>query len=178
MEDVTLSSTSDIHLLAKVIEQHISNQWEAVFQAHRDEMVARYEELGDAVYAIYGAQLFKPVHAAMKAAGLKAVPKLPGNLNDSREWGDDETDRQRWMWSRITRTDGQAIGTIVIIYYHDHEAIRLPRQMGVIALEETSKGAVIKALSQRSPDFASAKDMKAEVAEYFAWLAEQESQPE
>jgi hypothetical protein len=178
MEDVTLSSTTDIHMLAKVIDQHISDHWEVVFQAHRDEMVARYEELGDAVYAIYSTQLFKPVHSAMKVAGLMAMPKLPGKLNDSREWGDDETDRQRWMWSRITRSDGQAIGTIVIIYYHDHETIRLPRRMGVIALEETSKGAVIQALSQRSPEFATAKDMKAEVADYFAWLAEQEAKTE
>ncbi len=165
----------DIQAVGRVIQQHIREQWDSVFQTKRDEMVEKYPEIGDSVYAIYGTALFKPVHKAMKAAGLKATPSLPGKLGISREWGDDESDRQRWMWSKITRAeDGSALGTIVIVYHHDHVEVRIPRPMEVIALEESGKAAVIEALSRRSPEFAVAKDINAEYADYLASLAEEE----
>lgn len=169
------NANSDIQAVGRAIEQHIHDQWDSVFQAKRDEMVKKYPEIGESVYAIYGAALFGPVHAAMKEAGLKATPRLPGKLDISREWGDDESDRQRWMWSKITRVaDGSALGTVAIVYHHDHVEIRIPRPMEVIVLEEAGKAAVIEALSQRSPEFAAAKDANAEYADYLAWLAEQE----
>lgn len=164
----------DIHALAAYIQQHIYEQWEVSFQHTRQKMVDLYDQLGDSVYAIYGQHLFQPIHDQFKTLGFRAVPRLPGSLPISREWGDDDRDRQRWMWSKINAPDGTALGTIVTVFFHDHVEIRIPRAFQVIALAETSQGAVIRALSQLSADFKAAIDMKAEIAHYMQAL-EQES---
>jgi hypothetical protein len=158
--------SSDIFTIANYVQQYVNEHWNAIFQENRDEMVRLYPEIGDSVYGVYGNKLFKVLHEEFKANGLRATPKLPGSLNMSREWGDDERDRQRWMWSKIIGADGTAIGTIVTVFYHDHIEIRIPRVFQIIALKETSKSAVIEALSQMSSDFANAMDMKTEVALY------------
>jgi hypothetical protein len=160
------NNSSDIFTIGRYVQQYINENWQVVFQAERDEMVRLYPEIGDSVYGVYGNKLFKALHEEFKANGLRATPKLPGSLNISREWGEDERDRQRWMWSKIVGQDGKAVGTIVTIFYHDHVEIRIPRVFKVIALKETSKGAVIEALSQMSADFAYAMDMKEEIELY------------
>jgi hypothetical protein len=165
-----------IYALAEWIQQQINEQWEAVFQAHHAAMVAAYPELGDGVYGIYGEALFKPIRAEMKQAGFKTTPRLPfGSFSISREWGP-EANRERWFWSKITGVDGAAIGTIAVVFYHDHEAIRIPGPCKIIALEETTKGAVIAALSQRVPEFATAVEAKIEIAAYLASLEAGQSQ--
>jgi hypothetical protein len=160
-------ASRDIFALGRYIEQHIAENWEAVFLQNRDEMIARYAEIGDTVYGIYGTRLFRPVHDEMRLVGLKATPRLPGNFNTSREWGDDETDRQRWMWSKITEANGTPFGTIVTLFFHDHEQIRIPRPFQVIALAETAKNDVVKALSALSPDFKNALEARVEYAQYY-----------
>lgn len=163
------NNSRDISTIGRYVQQHVDQHWEPVFLSMRDEMIASYDELGDAVYGVYGAKLFKPVHDQFKALGLRANSRLPGNLNISREWGDDDSDRQRWMWSKIT-VDGTAIGTIVTVFYHDHIQIRIPRSFRIIPLEAVSKGDVIRALSEMSDDFRNALDMTEEIAEYMAQL--------
>jgi hypothetical protein len=163
------SQRRDIHALARYVERHLSADWEAAFEDTKAEMLGRYEEIGDSVYAIYGTRLFRPVQDQFKAAGLRAAPRLPfGNFSSSREWGP-EDDRQRWFWSKIT-ADSESLGTIVVVFYHDHEQIRIPRPPGIHTLEVTSRGAVVRALSQLSPEFGEALDMKAEIAQYMASL--------
>src|SRR5512134_1481334 len=115
----------DIHRLARLIQQHVDQQWQNVFRNTQEEMAERYAEIGDGVYGIYGTQLFRPVLDALKAAGLRSKPRLPyGNFTISREWGP-EDDRQRWFWSKITSADGAALGTIAIVFYHDHIQLRI-----------------------------------------------------
>lgn len=160
------NNSSDIFTIGRYVQQYVNEHWDAVFQTERDEMVRLYPEIGDSVYGVYGNKLFKVLHEEFKANGLRATPKLPGSLNLSREWGDDDRDRQRWMWSKIIGADGTAIGTIVTVFYHDHIEIRIPRVFQIIAIKETSKGAVIEALSRMSADFANAMDMKQEFALY------------
>jgi hypothetical protein len=70
------------------------------------------------------------------------------------------------MWSKISTTDGAPVGTIAIVFWHDHTQIRIPRPFQVIALEETTKGDVIKALSALSPDFKAALEARVEYADY------------
>lgn len=158
----------DIHSIGRYVQEHINQQWESSFQQCQRKMLALYPQLGDSVYAIYGKHLFQKVHEHFKTVGLQASPRLSGSLMTSREWGDSESERQRWMWSKISRSDGSAIGTIVIVVFHDHTQIRIPRAFQVIALEVNSPAAVIKALSALSPDFKNAPDMKQEVADYLA----------
>jgi hypothetical protein len=163
------SGSSDIHALARYIQQHIDDNWEMVYQQNREEMARRYGEIGDTVYGIYGARLFRPVHAQMKEEGLRATPRLPGHFNSSREWGP-EDERERWMWSKITTAEGAAVGTIVTVFYHDHLQIRIPRAFRVIPLEATGKRAVVAALSRRSAEFGDALEARIEIAQYLASL--------
>lgn len=159
----------DIFTLGRYIEQHIAANWEPIFLSNRDEMIARYDEIGDAVYGLYGTRLFRSIHDQLCLVGLKATPRLPGRFDSSREWGEDETDRQRWMWSKITATaDGTPFVTIVTVFFHDHVEIRIPRPFQIIALKETSKADVVKALSTLSADFKNALEARIEYAQYYA----------
>lgn len=166
------SKSRDIHTLASYIERYLAEAWEPVFIHNRDEMVRLYPEIGDSVYGIYGKHLFRALHEQFKEAGLRSTPRLPfGGFSDSREWGPEE-DRQRWFWSKITTTDGSVLGTIALAFYHDHIEIRIPRPPRVMALEESSKGAVLAALGRLSPDFKAATEARIEIAEYLAQLAQ------
>jgi hypothetical protein len=166
----------DIHAIARYIQQHVDQQWETVFQQYRDKMLAAYDDIGEAVYGMYGLYLFRPVHAQFKQVGLKATPRLPGNLDRSREWGS-EDDRQRWMWSKLTSTeDGQPIGTLVTVYYHDHIVVRVPRAPRIICLEVVHKAEVIAVLSAHSVDFSQALDARAEYALYLQSLETESSE--
>lgn len=164
----------NIHTLAKYLQHYLDQNTQPIFKIHQAEMERLYPEIGDSVYGIYGKHLFQSVNEQLKAAGLRSTPRLPfGGFSASREFGPEE-DRQRWFWSKITTTDGdgETLGTIALAFYHDHVQIRIPRPMRVMALTETSKGAVIAALSRISPDFATAVDAKTEIAEYLAQLAQ------
>jgi hypothetical protein len=157
---------SDIFALGRYVQAHVDSHWETVFQAVYETMVARYDELGDGVYGLYGTALFKPIHAQFREAGWRVQPRLPGNFGISREWGDDERDRQRWMWSKITAPDGTVWGTIATGFYHDHCEIRIPRPFRIIALRESTKGEVVKALTTQLPEFGNALEATIEYAEY------------
>jgi hypothetical protein len=167
-----LRSDSDIFAIARFIEQHVTAHWDGVFQACRQEMIDRYDEIGDAVYGLYATRLFQPILKEMRKVGLKSAPRLPtGGFADSREWGEDEADRQRWFWSKITKVgttqDVTALGTIAVAFHHDHLQIRIPRPMQIMALTETSKGAVVAALSRLSPEFGQALEARVEYAAYY-----------
>jgi hypothetical protein len=164
----------DIHSLARYIQRHVDEHWEAIYNDTRPEMVDKFPQIGDTVYGIYGSHLFKPVHDQLKQVGLRATPRLPGHFMSSREWGP-EDERQRWMWSKITLDNGAAVGTIAVAFYHDHNEIRIPRAFKIVALDETAKGAVIAALSRLYPDFETAQDAKTEIAAYLAQMASQDS---
>lgn len=164
---------TDIHALAGYIQQHVDAEWQRLFEAMHGEMVAKYDQLGEGVYGLYGARLFKPIHQQLKAIGWRATPHLPGNLNISREWGDSEADRQRWLWSKVTREDGSAAGTIATVFHHDHTAIRIPRGMEIIGLEAVSKREVVAALSAHAAEFGTALEAREEYAQYLEYLAAQ-----
>jgi hypothetical protein len=133
-----------------------------------------YQEIGDGAYGLYLDFLFKPIYRELKNSGFSVQPKLPGNLNISREWGNaDETDQQRWMWSVLKHADGSDCGTIVVEVFHDHTQFRLPKPPAIRFLNLTKRQDIIAELSRISSDFAKAKDMKAEYADYLAKLSEE-----
>ena len=161
----------DINAIARAIETYVGATWEEVLQKNAAKLATAYEKAGDMAYGTYLDLLFRPVARRLKQIGLRAVPRLPGEFDISREWGvPDETDQQRWMWSTIRSAEEADVGTIVTITYHDHTCFRLPRAPGVIALTETGKEAVIDALSRRSADFAAAREASIEIAEYLQSL--------
>lgn len=158
----------DIQSVAKFLEQHVNQHYDAVFQGMKQEMIDLYPTLGDTVYGKYIDALMRPAIETLKAKRVKSRPRLPGSLMPSREWGA-ETERQRWMWSKIS-TEDRDLGTIAFGFYHDHEQIRIPRAPQIVALDATAKRDVIAALSAQFPEFADAIDMKQEIAEYMAQM--------
>lgn len=174
MNDTTLffadTEGNDIFALGRYLQAYVNAHWDRVFHAVQPTMVARYDELGNGVYGLYGTAMFKPIHAQFKAIGWRVQPRLPGNFNISREWGDVERDRQRWMWSKITAADGTAWGTIATGYYHDHCEIRIPRPFRIIALKETTKAEVVRALARQLPEFGTALEAHIEYAQYLESL--------
>ena len=142
----------DIFALGHRIERHIAESWQAILQTKHDRLLEVFEKAGDAAYGTYGTLLFRPVRRQLEQAGLRASPRLPGDFEISREWGNaDESDQQRWMWSTIKTAAGEPLGTIVTLFHHDHTRFRVPRQPGIIALREIDKAAVEAELSRRSP---------------------------
>jgi hypothetical protein len=168
----TLKPESDIFEIAKFIEDHINANWQLVLDANQKKLLNAYRKAGDAAYGTYLELLFKEVHKALRAAKLTIIPRLPGEFDISREWGNaDETDQQRWMWSTIKPIgQGEPLGTIVTITYHDHSQFCLPRAPGVFAIEAVGKEAVVESLAQRSEDFKAAREASIEIAEYLASL--------
>jgi hypothetical protein len=157
---------TDISALGRYIERHVEENWLDAYENNEKEIEDLYNKIGDGAYGLYGQHLFKPIHEQLKEAGLRSRPKLPfGNFSISREWGP-EDDRQRWFWSKISTEEGAPLGTIVVIFYHDHFKVRIPRPPGIIALEETAKENVINVLSALSPEFGEALEAKAEYALY------------
>ena len=168
---LTGDKEADIHNVVRYIERHIAENWEVILQSKHDKLLDAYNRAGDMAYGTYLNLLFRPVHRHLKQVGLRLAPKLPGDFEISREWGNkEETDQQRWMWSSIESAEGETLGTIVTITYHDHSQFRVPRQPGVLGLTETGKEAVVEALSSCSADFKEAREASIEIAEYLQSL--------
>ncbi|MBB6097491.1 hypothetical protein HNR42_000908 [Deinobacterium chartae] len=158
----------DIHALADRLQSTIDTRWKALLEEHADRLADAYARGGDLAYGSYLGLLFRPLNRELKRSGLRLIPDLPGNMERSREWGSDAagTDQQRWMWSRVERGQGEPLGTLVTVVYHDHTRFRLPRAPRVLALEATDDAAVIRALSQRHHEFETAPEFTVEVAAY------------
>jgi Family of unknown function (DUF6022) len=162
---------SDILAIAQYIEAHIALNWQSLIHKNIDKLVGVFNKAGDMAYGMYLGWLFLPIHKQLKQAELRPEPRFPGDFNISREWGNQEqTDQQRWMWSTINSTEGKPLGTIVTITYHDHTQFRIPQKPQIIALTETSKEAIVEALSHRSVEFKNALEFKIEYAEYLRSL--------
>lgn len=71
-----LTPTSDIHTIGRYIQHHIHQNWQPIYHNLHAEMIARYPEMGDTVYGLYGQKLFRPVHNHFKQVGLRAIPRL------------------------------------------------------------------------------------------------------
>ncbi len=167
--------SADIFTLAAEFTATINATWEKVLDKNEAKLIDAYARGGDMAYGTYLDALFRPIHKRLRELGLKIKPRLPGDFNTSREWGvPDESDQQRWMWSAIKDAEGNPIGTLVTITYHDHTQFRLPRPPALFALAETGKAAVVAALSQRSEDFKNALEFPEEYALYLKMLEEQE----
>jgi Family of unknown function (DUF6022) len=165
-------SDGDIFAITRFVEAHVNDNWQVILDKHHTKLLAAYEKAGEMAYGSFLELLFKEPHKQLRAAGLRAWPRLPGKFDISREWGNaDETDQQRWMWSTVRPlVKGNALGTLVTITYHDHSRFHAPRAPGVFALRETGKEAVVESLSQRSQEFRQAREASIEIAEYLASL--------
>jgi hypothetical protein len=70
----------------------------------------------------------------------------------------------------VQKVNGEALGTLVVIVYHDHTMFRIPRQPEILSLDEIGKEVVVKTLSERSSDFAAAQEASVEITAYLEGL--------
>lgn len=165
----TIHAKSPVSSIALFIQEHITQNWELTLKNHPLKLLKAYEEMSEAAYGVYCQLLLKPVIIALRKLGYRMHPKLPGDLNISREWGE-EQHRERWIWTTLKYPDGSDCGTIVMKIFHDHTRFRIPEMPLVSALKVTSRQEIIARLSAISPDFAQAKDTKTEYIEYLESL--------
>jgi hypothetical protein len=171
--------TADVHTISQHIQSQIDAHWKATLEQNAAKLEDAYARAGDMAYGTYLGLLFRPINRQLKAAGFKLEPDLPGDLDLSREWGNgiDETQQQRWMWSLIRRENGEPVGAIAVVIFHDHSGFKLPQAPLVVALKQASNAEVVEALSAQQPTFGEAKAFTVEVEEYLAAEALEQSNP-
>ena len=151
-------NTFKIDLIGTYIKKYVDERWQQVLQESEEEFVRMFDKVGEgAAYGTYAQRLFRPVHEQLKKSGFHSEPGFPGTLSTSREWGP-LSRRERWMWSVVNTAQGVPLGAIVILYFHDHTAFRIPHPPGVLALAATNTNAIVRALSRKSAHFKNAED--------------------
>jgi len=127
-------------------QARLDERWRSCWQAHLAEIESAYERLGEPAYGVYARELFRPVEDELRLANLTCEPMLPGAFPSSEErWGRWE-ERERRFWSVVRDGDGHALGTLVTRYFHDHTKLRIPRSPLVLALRETDREAITRAV--------------------------------
>jgi hypothetical protein len=129
------SHDGGIYTLARFITRHVTAQWQRVLEENFAHLSSSSGLADDTLYCLYVKLLFDPVNQALERAGFAANPVLPGSFARSREWGP-EHERQRWLWSKITSPRGEAVGSLLVIFYHDHTQLRIPRAPLILPLQE------------------------------------------
>lgn len=159
----------DIHALAERIQALVDDQLADILPAQQQDYDERFLRDGDMAYGALNTQLFQPVRTLLTELGLKADPRLPGDFQESREWGNaEETHQQRWMWSMIKDAGGQAVGAIAVGSHHDHSRFTLPRSPEVVGVSATNWDGVIRELGEKMPEFAKAPSFRLWYQDYLA----------
>jgi hypothetical protein len=161
--DVTLphQARTNIHALGQFLQSFLDRHTEVLLNEHTEHYQQLFETMGDMAYGKFNTLLFTPVRRALEKAGLKAVPRLPGSFQRSREWGNaEETHQQRWFTSRIVRADEAPLGTLAVGSHHDHSKFRLPRSPEIVALDATRPTDVVAALSEVHIEYGQAEEFK------------------
>lgn len=165
----TTAASTDIHRLGVQIQDLVDQTLALILPGKQEDYEARFERDGDMAYGALNTQLFQPVRTLLSELGLKAEPRLPGDFQESREWGNvDETHQQRWMWSMILTSSGEIAGAIAVGSHHDHSRFRLPRSPEVLSLSAKDWDAAVCELGERLPEFAQAKSFRLWYQEYLA----------
>lgn len=157
--DMFLTETDEItiHTLASYIKDYSQKQWQSVLRANQVELEHMFDTIGEgAAYGTYATKLLQPIQQQLKRIGYASKPSFPGTLSTSREWGP-QRERERWMWCVVRRANEAPLGTLVIVYCHDHTRFRIPRSPDVLALEQTETTAIVEALSHMSAAFKNAE---------------------
>jgi hypothetical protein len=134
-----------IETIAAYAQQYMDEHWQETWQQHLPEIRRVYQKAGEPAYGVYARKLFSPLEAELEQAGLTCEQSLPGQFPLSREQGPQEK-RERRFWTMIRQEDGEALGTLLTHYYHDHTQLRIPQAPKMLPLAETEAAAVEQAL--------------------------------
>ena len=129
------SHDGGIHTVARFIARCIRANYQRMFEQNFGHLTEPHGLMDDRVYQQYLKLLFEPVEEALRGGGFAARPALADSFAMAREWGP-EHERQKWLWSKISSPTGQLLGTLLVIFYHDHTQVRIPRPPLVLPLQE------------------------------------------
>lgn len=157
----------DIQAIGVYAKRHVDTNWKAVLAKNTAKLDDAFARGGDMAYGTYLGLLLRPLMRSLAGSGLTASPRLPGQFDISREWGNsDETQQQRWMWSLVLDSENRNLGTLVTVIHHDHSRFRLPQPPEIFAIAENTKQQIVEALSQRSDGFREALEFNEWYANY------------
>lgn len=135
-----------IESLAAYVQQFTDENWQRVWEQTLPKAIVLYEKAGDPAYAVFAQALFQPLAGDLASVDLIAQPHLPGDLSWSwEEWGPQQ-ERERRLVSIVSQKDGEALGTLVIRFFHDHTQLRLPRPPIISPLREIDREAIAQAV--------------------------------
>lgn len=139
-----------IHTLASYLREFIQERWEPVLQENLPELLQLFEKAGEPTYGVYGQKLLGPVFEQIQKAGFSLQGGRGTPPTQSVEyWGPPE-ERERCAWYLVKQADGNALGTLVYRFFHDHTRFRVPRAPAIVALQETEESAILSRLSRAS----------------------------
>ncbi|HEY7416546.1 MAG TPA: DUF6022 family protein [Ktedonobacteraceae bacterium] len=135
-----------IETLAAYVQQFTDENWQRIWEQMLPKATVFHEKGGDHAYAVFALPLFQPLAEELASVDLIAQPHLPGDLSWSwEEWGPQQ-ERERRLASVVSQKDGEALGTLVIRFFHDHTQLRLPRPLIISSLRETDREAIAQAI--------------------------------
>ena len=135
VEAISLNGRT-IETVATYVQQHIDTHWQEVMEQHRPALEAIFARAAEQVYARYSQELFQPLAASLKQAGLICDPAFPGTIPLSREqWGPQE-ERERRFWCVLRGENEDVLGTLLTCYFHDHTQFCIPRSPLVLASDQ------------------------------------------
>src|SRR5580698_8719078 len=130
----SLAVESDVFGVAAFVHATVVETWMACWDQELSTLRRLWETVGEPAYGRFTSRLFRPVEAALEEQGFVCEPRLPGNLRLSEErWGSPR-DRERRMWSLVSR-EHCPIGVLVTRFFHDHTALRLPSPPAIVGLD-------------------------------------------
>ncbi|QBD83007.1 hypothetical protein EPA93_46415 [Ktedonosporobacter rubrisoli] len=140
-----------IHTLASYIKQYIHEKCQSLLQEQQEELLRIFDQAGERAYGVFQRMLCQPIQEQLKQAGFVCEPDYPGDFQTSslEYWGPPE-ERERCYWSTVKTAQGETLGTLVTQFFHDHTRFRIPRDPGILVLEETENEAIIAELSHAS----------------------------
>ena len=128
-----------LETVAAWIRDRLDASWDTAWQQHLPGITEAWERIGEPAYGMYNRELFRPIQRDLEETGLSCTPRLPGNMQLSEEdWGPEDF-RERRMWTLLVdqQSDNEALGALVVRFYHDHTQLRLPDKPTMEAVPET-----------------------------------------
>jgi hypothetical protein len=146
--------------VATWIRARLERDWDRSWRDNLAEITSAWERIGEPAYGLYNRELFRPIHNDLQAEGMLCSPRLPGTMQHSEEeWGPEDF-RERRMWTLVhdQRAGGQALGALVVRFFHDHTELRLPRPPTMESVPLTDHDAIREVILQDPRQWAHASD--------------------
>lgn len=138
----------NIQRIAKYIREHIHEHWESTLKENHEELLQKFDEIGEPTYGLYLSKLLSPAFDELTDAGFVMKPGfiLPNSIE---HWGPPE-ERERCMWCVVKNQNKTPLGTLVLRVFHSHVRFDIPLAPDIFGLEETEKEPILDKICDAS----------------------------